>query len=445
MQSRTIPSAQSARSFKDQLPQAVDVVVIGAGIVGMASAYHLARAGKSVLVCEKGVVAGEQSSRNWGWIRQQGRDPAELPVMMESIRIWDSLAAETGEDLGFTRQGSLYLASDESEMAKHEAWMETARQHQLDSRLVGKAEIDKLIEGAEGQWIGGLWTPNDGRGEPTLAVPRLARALQRSGVKVIEDCAVRCLDLQAGRLAGVVTEKGRVACEAAVLAGGAWSAAFLRNQGVALPQLAVRSSAARTNPGPEFYKGNAAGTGLAFRRRQDGGYTVASGDYSEHYVGPESFRELRRYLPLLRSSLKEVKLRFGGTLERFTSARRWQPDEVTPFEKTRVLDPAASPQAVARIKKGMEKYLPKLARQGLAETWAGMIDVMPDAVPVIDRAPGIEGLVIATGFSGHGFGLGPGAGRVVADMIQGKPTGHDMSRFRYARFYDGSPIVVGPM
>ncbi len=445
MQERTIPSAKSERRYLGPLPNAVDVVVIGAGVIGITTAYHLAKAGQRVLVCEKGVVAGEQSSRNWGWIRQQGRDAAELPIMMESIRIWEGLGQETGEDLGFSRQGCLYLAKDEAEMADYSTWMETAKQHQLDTRLIGRAEVDRMIEGAEGQWAGALWTPGDGRGEPTLAVPRLAAAAERLGVVVREDCAVRTLDRSGGKLTGVVTEAGAVACDQVVLAGGAWSSTFLRNQGVKLPQLTVRSSVGRTRPGPDIYAGNAGAKGLSFRKRADGGYTIALGDYSEHYIGPESFREFRRFLPLLKASAKEVKLRFGGTLERFTSKTRWDGEEVSPFERTRVLDPVAAPEAVSRMRKRLAERLPMLAKAGLVETWAGMIDVMPDVVPVIDRAPGLEGLVIATGFSGHGFGIGPGAGRVVADLLQNKPVGHDLSRFRYARFYDGSPIDIGPL
>ena len=109
--------------FSDPLPDAVAVVVIGAGVAGTATAYFLAQRGQKVLLCEKGRVAGEQSSRNWGWIRQQGRDHAELPIMMESNRIWQGLAKKTGErDLAFTQGGCLYLASGPAEVKKYEAW-----------------------------------------------------------------------------------------------------------------------------------------------------------------------------------------------------------------------------------------------------------------------------------------------------------------------------------
>ena len=131
--------------FSDPIPDAVDVVVIGAGVAGTATAYFLAQRGQSVLLCEKGRVAGEQSSRNWGWIRQQGRDYAELPIMMEANRIWRGLAAETGEaDLTFTQEGCLYLATSRQQMAGYEDWLAMAKEHQLDTRLLTPDEIMQL-------------------------------------------------------------------------------------------------------------------------------------------------------------------------------------------------------------------------------------------------------------------------------------------------------------
>ena len=111
-------------AFADEVPQQVDVVIIGAGVIGTATAFYLAGQGKKVFLAEKGRVAGEQSSRNWGWIRQQGRDPAELPIMMESNRLWRGLAAQTGErDLTFTESGCLYVAENAAALAKYENGM----------------------------------------------------------------------------------------------------------------------------------------------------------------------------------------------------------------------------------------------------------------------------------------------------------------------------------
>ena len=164
-------------TFSDPLPEAVDVVVIGAGIIGTSTAYFLAERGMKVLLCEKGRVAGEQSCRNWGWVRQQGRDWAELPIMMESNRIWRGLAATTGEkDLEFTPSGCLYLAESESEMAKYDSWHGVAKQHQLDTRLLTADEVAALVPDISGRWLGGMLTASDGRAEPFVAVPALARA-----------------------------------------------------------------------------------------------------------------------------------------------------------------------------------------------------------------------------------------------------------------------------
>ena len=440
-------------AFADALPRAVDVAVIGAGIVGVTAAYFLAARGLRVLLCEKGRVAGEQSSRNWGWVRQQGRDWAELPIMIEANRIWRGLAEETGEaDLAFTPAGCLKLAESETAMAASERWHGLAQQHQLDTRLLTKAEVAARFPQVEGRFLGGLETPSDGRAEPFVAVPALARAAQRAGVAIVESCAVRSVDVGGGRLIGVVTEKGRVACQTAILAAGAWSAAFAANAGFALPQLAVRSTAARTEPAPDLLDGaggtpNLSTPNLTLRRRADGGYTVATGDVSEHYIGPASFKYFAKFLPLLRKSARELRLRPWPPKDypnAWAAARRWSPDEVSPFERERVLNPPPLTAVVRAIEERLPQRFPALKDVKLAEAWAGMIDVTPDAVPTLGEDPALPGLYIATGCSGHGFGIGPGIGRVMADLVTGGSPGHDLTRFRPQRFFDGSPIEPGP-
>ncbi|MCZ6887325.1 MAG: FAD-binding oxidoreductase [Gammaproteobacteria bacterium] len=438
-------SAQSPVNFQDPLPDSVDVAIIGAGVIGICTAWFLVNNGIKVLVCDKGRVAGEQSSRNWGWVRQQGRDAAELPIAIDSLNTWSTLAEDSGEDLGFTRQGILYLAEDEAALARLAEWLEVAKQHQLDTRILTGAEVDGLIPGNPGKWHGALYTASDGRAEPFKAVPNLARAVQRRGGAIREACAVRSLDVEAGKVVGVVTEQGPVRAQSVVCAAGAWSTVFLGNLGINLPQLTVRASVARTAVAPDFYSGAASAGDIAIRRREDGGYTVAATGLNEHLVGADSFRYLAKFLPSLFKSLKYLRIGFGdGLVDRLTPTRKWDADSVTPFEQTRVLNPAASPKAVKRMQERLGQRFPALAGIAFEETWAGMIDVMPDVVPVMDAVPEYPGLYLATGFSGHGFGIGPGAGRVMADMVQGRPPGHDLSRFRFARFYDGSPIEPGP-
>ena len=401
-----------------------------------------------VLVCEKGRVAGEQSSRNWGWVRQQGRDPAELPVAMESNRIWRGLAEETGErDLAFTGCGCLYLTRDPARMARWEEWREVASRHQLESRMLTAQEAAALVPEVSGSWEGGIYTPSDGRAEPFVAVPALARAARRLGASVIENCAARTVETQAGSVSAVHTERGPVGARAVVLTGGAWSTFFAANLGIDLPQLTVRSTVGRTNPVdapemPAVYSQQ-----LCIRRRADGGYTVANGDLVEHYVGPRSFRHLAKFRALLRASARDLRLNVGpprGFPGSWTARRRWTADDRSPFEETRVLNPPPSELARRRIAARLPAQAPRLAEAGMAEFWAGMIDVTPDAVPYLCEVPSPKGLFLGTGMSGHGFGFGPGAGRVLADLVQGRPHGHDLRRFRFERFQDGSPIVPGP-
>ena len=131
---------------------------------------------------------------------------------------------------------------------------------------------------------------------------------------------------------------------------------------------------------------------------------------------------------------------FSGWL----SARRWNAEEETPFERMRVLNPKPSSRTVARIKKRLPQRFPEIGDVDLAEAWAGMIDVTPDAVPVLGEVADVPGLTIATGMSGHGFGIGPAMGRIMADILTGREPGHDLTRFRMTRFFDGSPIIPGP-
>jgi glycine/D-amino acid oxidase-like deaminating enzyme len=441
----SILSEKSPITFQDALPEAVDVVVIGAGVIGISTAWFLAKSGLSVLVCEKGRVAGEQSSRNWGWVRKQGRDEAEVPIAMKSLDIWEELSKETGEDLGFTRQGLIFLAEDEKDQIDFENWMEIARRYQLDTRMLSATELGKQLGYSNHRWKSAMHTPSDARAEPFIAVPGIARAAQSLGVKIIENCAVRSIDSEAGVVAGVLTETGKVRANAVVCAGGAWSSAFLANLGVRFPQLLIKGTVVRTTPVAEAYAGGATSHNFSFRRRQDGGYTLSMGNYLDHYVSADSFRYFADFLPALKVSWPGMRFRFDdGLMARLFPQRRWQADETTPFEQTRVLNPGPNPFVVKKIERLMSGNLPVLGDARIEEAWAGMIDAPPDFVPVMDELPAHKNFYIATGFSGHGFGIGPGAGYVMAKMVQGQEIEFDLSRFRFSRFSDGSPVKVGP-
>lgn len=433
--------------FSVPLPPRADVVIIGGGVIGVMTAWFLRQKGLSVLLCEKGRIAGEQSSRNWGWVRQQGRDPGELPIMVESLSIWKRLAAEFGDSLGFRQTGVMYLAKTQREIDNFEAWTEHSRAHQLDTRLLTGAEAASMLKGAAAPWKGALWTASDARAEPWVAVPLLAAAAEDRGVLIRESCAVRALDIAAGKVAGVITEAGRVACDHVVVAAGAWSRLFLRRHGVRIPQLSVLASVGATEPMPEVFSGAAADDDFAFRRRADGGYTLAPGGSAhDFFIGPDAFRSFFSYLPVLKNDFRATTFRAAapkGFPDAWGTPRRWAEDTPSPFEGCRILNPAPNMKTLGHVQDAFAAAFPALGRPRLASAWAGMIDTMPDVVPVVDRAP-IPGLTIATGMSGHGFGIGPGMGRVVADLVTGGAVVHDLGRFRLSRFSDGTKIRPGP-
>lgn len=437
----------SPASYPRTPPRESEVVVIGGGVIGVCTALFLVRAGKQVTLLEKGRIAAEQSSRNWGWIRQQGRDPAELPIMVEAAKLWRELAPQLDRDIGLKQTGVTYLADSDGKMQGYADWLTHAAANGIDSRLMDAGEVAVAFPGLSKTYAGGLITPSDMRAEPWLAVPALAALAVKEGVRIIENCAVRKLDLAAGRIAGVVTEAGAIRTASVVLAGGAWSALFLRAHGVSLPQLSVRESVVATNVLPEVHAGAVAEAGLAFRRRADGGYTLAPGAAPELYVGPDAFRAFRHYLPQLRDNPFGQRFRASapkGFPDAWTTPRRWAADSLSPFEAMRILDPAPDHRRLRKVLKQFAALYPALPPITARTSWAGMIDTMPDIVPVVDHCAQIPGLTIGTGMSGHGFGIGPGMGRVLAALVMGNAPGHDLSRFRANRFSDGSPIRPGP-
>ena len=441
----TIITHHTPIKFQSKLPDSTDIVIIGAGIIGIATAWFLSKQGHKVVVCEKGRVAGEQSSRNWGWVRQQGRDEAELPIMMESIRIWENLAADIGRDVGFRREGSLYLFESESESERYDHFCSFAPNYGLQSELLNSSKLYGLVKNCPKHWVTALHTPSDGRAEPDIAVSAIAEACVRNGVSIVENCAIRTISVANREIDGVYTERGLVKCSSVVCCGGAWSSSFLHNCQIYLPQLAVKASVVTTASAASIFAGNASDKQLAFRRREDGGYTIAMTDYLEVFPSWHGLQLLGKYLPLLRTAYKKLKIRlYGSSQEKYYYGRTWRDSDISPFEKNRVLNPEPSNRTLMRFRSVLDNRLPVLKNVAIRQSWAGMIDATPDAVPVMDAAPDVKGLFIASGFSGHGFGIGPAAGKIMADLVQNNNVEYDLSRFRFSRFSDGSKLKVGP-
>ncbi|SDC78155.1 NAD(P)/FAD-dependent oxidoreductase [Paraburkholderia lycopersici] len=430
-----------------ELPERADVVVIGGGIIGVSTALALHEKGLSVALCEKGHVAGEQSSRNWGWVRVTRRDPREFLLSIESLKIWRTLDRTLGIDTGFNQCGILYVSNDDAVLERHRDWLERARQiagdDAFDTREVGTHEVSRLLPGSTQTFKGGIFTPGDARAEPQKAAPAIANALRRKGVGILTPCAVRGIETSGGRASAVVTEHGTIRCDAVVVAGGAWTRYFCGNLGVELPQLLTRASVLRTEPlegGPTCSANNEE---FAFRKRADGGYTVAYGLRTHADLTPDSFRLFFKYIEALKSQMGALQIQIGKRFfDELKRPRRWALNESTVFEHVRTLDPDPVVPYVDKGLKAFTEAFPQLSGARIAQRWAGYIDVTPDAIPVISEVARVPGMFIGTGFSGHGFGIGPGAGRLMADLVNGDAPLVDPHAFRLERFSDGSKITI---
>jgi len=223
------------------------------------------------------------------------------------------------------------------------------------------------------------------------------------------------------------------------VAGGAWSRRILRELNVLLPQLKVRARVARTTgvengPAPALWDG-----ATAFRKRADGGYTIADGSPVVVPLTPDCFRFFLHYVPALKMEWTGVRLKLNERF--FTEWREAAPvpwDRPSPYETMRILDPRPDQKYLDALLMRLRSRYPAFAGASIAQSWAGFIDVTPDVIPVISEVERVSGLIVATGFSGHGFGISPGAGYLVADLVSGVKPIVDPREFRLSRFFDGS-------
>ena len=415
------------------LPAAVDVAIVGGGIIGISTAYALARAGLRVAVFEKGTLACEQSSRNWGWVRTLGRDLPEVPLAQRANQLWQEIQATV--DVGFRRSGMFYLQENDADAAGHQAWIDGARAHGVDARLLDNRMLRKMLSSTGRAWTGAMYSPTDGVAEPQLATRGIASLARAAGAHILEGCAVRGVERSAGRVSALLTERGRVATQAVLVAAGAWSRLFCGNLGADFPQLKVRGSVLRTTPLDTGPLAAINGKDFTCRKRADGGYSVSQFGASMADVVPDTFRLMPHFFSAWRANSSFVRLRFGKRFfEELKIPRHFPADRVSPFERHRVLDPSPSRRGVEQAWRRLVQAFPAFRAARIAQSWAGYIDVTPDAMPVMDAVPGLPGLYLASGFSGHGFGIGPAVGEAMAQLIQGQTPAIDLHPFRYGRY-----------
>ena len=366
-----------------------DVIVVGAGVIGCATAYNLALRGRSVVVLERDESIGNGgSSRNGGGVRQSGRDARELPLAMYAVEhLWPSLSEELGADVEYVKKGNLRLGKTEHHLEVLQGLAKTGREHGLDMRMLSTDEVRELNPFLSDEVIGASWCPTDGHANPlrtTLAFYRRARAL---GVRFVTGVDVLGVRTVRGRVRQVVTSAGVFEGDEFVLAAGLGTRRLAASVGIDVPMRGLLIEALVTEAEPRMFPQMLGTADADFY-----GHQTAHGSFV--FGGDSGLEESNGYA--------------GGV-------------------------PTASITAPA-ICRSIMKYVPRLADAKIVRTWAGWEDECADGVPVISTVDEVPGLTLACAFTGHGFGISPIVGRLVAELCCGEKTTLDVTAFRYDRF-----------
>lgn len=424
----------------------VDVAIVGGGIVGLMSAFFLARDGLSVAVYDKGEFFAEQSSRNWGWCRTFGRDLREMELATRSMQLWRKLATMLGGPTGFNPCGITYLADGDS-AGRHETYRSAFPEAASVSRIIPAGLLGEHLPGITGKWDHAIHVAADGIAEPRTLRASLLATLAAMGVRLCPRAAVTGIETAAGRVTAVASGDRIVRCGTVVLASGAWSGRMLRPHGICLPQAMVVSSVMSAVPANPVPNTCVFGPGFAFGPAGDGSFRIAHGGRSILPLSPENLRAYRHFLPGLRAEWRFLKRYLTPRLD--AVARGDWSDALGRLLRrnaggsARELDPPPDRAITDDALRNLTAAFPAFGNAEIERRWAGVIDASPDGLPVISGHEAVSGLVVASGFSGHGFGLAPATGELVADIVTGRRPRVDAGIFGFDRLARRNGTTVG--
>lgn len=439
-----VPRAVSVTN-DDQLPSKVDVVIIGGGLVGCITALNLAERGMSVAVCEKGVIAGEASGRAVAFVEYELLSSIKMELIARSIELWRAMPARIGRDIGFNDKGLATLYADKEQAEITASWLESMKgQPGIEARMLSAAEIAELDPAFGSGWASGLFQTNGASLEPRLAAPAIAEAAREKGVKILQGCAVRDIERAAGKIAGVVTEKGEIKAPNVLISSGVWSPMLTQLLGLELPQLMIFSELLSIEPvsgGPKIDGMTPAGY---FRREPDGGYSFNAADGAIP-VTPTIIKHLRALMAMEMDVDQDMRpvLSVSTFLRELRGAKSKSPHKRSTFEKHRILQPELSGRAAKDVAENMGQYIPAFRDGRVREHSSGALMASIDNLGVISAVASIPGLFIGSGML-YGVTMAAATGEALADMIMGKEPEVDVTPYRYERFIDGSPIKFHP-
>ena len=367
-----------------------EVIIIGGGVIGCATAYYLAKEGTSVIVLEGSDHIGNGgSSRNGGGVRQSGRDPRELPLAMYGIRtLWPHLSEELETDCEYHQDGNLRLGKTEKHREILEGLADRARACGLDVRMIDGDEVRRINPHLSHEVTVASWCPTDGHANPLTTTLGFYKMARRLGARFITGEPVTELRTVKGKIRKVITPNNVYEGEQVLVAAGLHSREILGTVGIDMPMDGSLLEALVTEAEAPMF---------------DQMLGTADADFYGHQTKHGSFV-------------------FGGS------------SGLEPFYKDNGT-PVTSSRTAPCICRGIMKYFPELADAKIVRTWAGWSARSADGVPLLGAVDEIPGLYAACAFTGHGFGISPAVGDQLAKLIRTGSTDVDLSPLRYDRFH----------
>lgn len=373
-----------------------DVVVVGSGISGAAAAYEMAKDGLDVVVVDRFGPAAMASGWSLAGVRQSGRHPAELPLAKAAVQAWSTLADELDAPTHYRRGGNLRLARTAAEVPVIQDLVENQAKTGLEiSLLSGNADIRAVCPAISEHVLAASYCPSDGSADAAATVAAFVSAGTRHGVTTRYGDKALAIQVRDGRATGVITDKGVIAAPRVVVAAGIFGNDLLAPLGHKVPLSVPMVTVLRSAPLAPMLEQviGVANADCAGRQEYNGRFRVTSGlqDWHGHMIAPDANAQGRPRVRPTPASIAQVATLFGDLVPAFANAE-------------------------------------------VEEIWGGLVDLTPDALPVLDMVPDTAGVVVAIGFSGHGFCLGPVTGKILSDLVQDRPARLPIEAFALRRF-----------
>lgn len=367
-----------------------DVIVVGAGILGLATAYNAQKAGAKVLVLDAGATGYEASSRATGYLSLRGETPAESPLAQEAEKLWDGLDEELGYPTEWTQKGRIWAAFNERELDELKQLYGTFQKTDVPFEFHDGDALRKMIPCLSESCLGGIWTHRSGHANPQRTTQAFGFALTDLGGEIREYTPVLELLVEGGRAKGVRTAHGELHCAKVALCAAAHNTLLLNPLGIQFPLAPVRLEALVTTPMPLLFDQAFIGNGLSIRQTKRGNLHMNGGPY------------------------EWVDLEIGKE--------------------------AAKPntQIVRNILRRAIETMPVLKGAQFLRSWAGIIDLAPDQMTTVHAFDNPEGLVTAA-CSGHGFGMAPAVGIAMSELLLKGATRMPIDQLSLDRFKNLSP------